>query len=82
LSEILITEHERHSSFLAFGREALANGTRLLEINVPGVGFASGVLEREGEDGAALLDGVFAVGVRGGEGPRDLVEGGGGREGI
>ena len=38
------------------------------------------VLELEGEDGAALLDGVFAVGVVGGEGLGDGVEGDGGGE--
>jgi hypothetical protein len=35
LSKILVTQHERHSSFFALGREPFANGTGLLEINVP-----------------------------------------------
>jgi hypothetical protein len=74
LSKILVAQHERHSSFLALGREPFANRTGLLEINVPGVCVASSVLERESEDGAALLDGVFAVGFGGGEGARDFVE--------
>ena len=38
------------------------------------------VLECESEDGLAVLDGVFAVGVGSGKGLRDLVEGGGGGE--
>lgn len=52
----------------------------LLEVNVPALGLASLVLEGEGVDAVALLDGVLAVGVGRVEGRVDGVEGGGGRE--
>lgn len=42
---------------------------------MPAVGVAGLVLEGEGEDGLALLDGVLALGVAGGEDGVDGVEG-------
>lgn len=53
---------------------------RLLEVDVPALGLAGLVLEGEGEDGAALLDGVLALGVARGKSGVDGVEGGGGGE--
>lgn len=41
--------------------ETLADGTGVLEVNVPAGGLALGVLEGEAEDGLALLNGVFAL---------------------
>ncbi len=59
--------------------EALADLALILEVNVPALGLASGVLEVEGEDGVALLDGVLLVcGVA--EGVVDGVKGGRGGE--
>lgn len=59
---------------------ALADGTLLLQVDVPALGLTSLVLEGEGKDGAALLDGVLAVGLASREGRADLVEGSGGGE--
>lgn len=52
----------------------------LLEVNVPALRLAPRVLECEPEDGAALLDGVLAVGVAGRERRVDGVERRGGGE--
>jgi hypothetical protein len=35
LSKVLVAQHHRDSRFLALGRKPFADGTRLLEINVP-----------------------------------------------
>lgn len=59
--------------------QPLADNTLLLQVNVPAGRLAGLVLEGEGEDGLALLDGVLALGV-GLEGVGDGVEGGGGGE--
>jgi hypothetical protein len=67
------------TSLLALRGSALAEGTGLLEVDVPGLLLASGVLEVEGEDGTTLLDGVLAVSVAL-ESVRNGVEGSGGRE--
>lgn len=53
---------------------------RLLEVDVPALGLAGLVLEGEGEDGVALLDGVLAVLGAGVEGRGDGVESDGGGE--
>jgi hypothetical protein len=82
LSEILIAQHQRDGRLLALGRKPFANGARFFEINVPRIRIAGSVFERESIDGAAIFDGVFAVGFRGGEGARDFVKGGGGGEGV
>ena len=60
--------------------QALGNGARVLEVDVPAVGLAGGVLEGEGEDGVALLQGVLAVGLAGVESGVDRLEGLGGGE--
>jgi hypothetical protein len=78
--EIRIAQHERDARFFALGRGALAYGAGVFEVNVPCLFCAGCVLELEGEDAVALFDGVFAVGVAGGEGLRDGIEGGGGGE--
>lgn len=59
--------------------ESLANSALVLEVDVPAFGLASAVLEVEGEDGVALLDGVLLVGVAG-ESNGNSVKGCGGRE--
>jgi len=38
----------------------LPHNALVLQVDVPALGVAGAVLEREGEDGTALLDGVFA----------------------
>ena len=53
---------------------ALANGALVLEVDVPALGLAGGVLEGEGKDGVALLHGILAVGLAGVEGVVDLVK--------
>lgn len=60
--------------------KTLANLALVLEVNVPLVGLAGGVLEDESKDGVALLDGVLAVSVAAGKGAVNGVESGGGRE--
>lgn len=67
----------RTSRFISKTLGDLALG---LEIDVPAVGLAGLVLEGEGEDGVALLDGVLTLGVGGGEGCVDGIEGLGGGE--
>lgn len=47
----------------------------LLEVDVPALGLASLVLQGEGEDAVALLDGVLALILGGGEDGVDGVEG-------
>ena len=66
----------------ALRRVALPHAALLLEINVPAVGVAGGVLQREGEDGAAFLDRVLAARVVGRQRGVDGVEGRGGGEGV
>ena len=55
--------------------QALGNSARALEVDGPALGLAGGVLEGEGEDGVALLQGILAVGLAGVEGGVDGVEG-------
>jgi hypothetical protein len=59
--------------------ETLGDLALVLEVNVPALDLAGGVLNVEGEDGVALLDGVLLVGGIG-EGGLDGVEGGRGGE--
>ena len=66
----------------ALRRLALPHAALVLEINVPAVGVAGGVLQREGEDGAAFLDRVLAARVVGRQRGVDGVEGRGGGEGV
>lgn len=81
LLEVLVAEHERHSGLLALRRSALAGLACLLEVEVPRLLRAGVVFEREGEDDAAFLDGVFAfrLVLQGGG---DGVEGFAGGEGV
>lgn len=69
-------------SLLALGRNTLADGAGLLQVNVPALGRTGPVLEREREDGSALLDGVLAVGLVGGQDVLDGVERGRGGESV
>lgn len=79
LLELGIVEHKRDGGLFALRRYATAHCASLLQVDVPRLFFAV-VLECEGEDGSAGLDGGFAVGGRGGEGGLDCVEGGRGGE--
>lgn len=58
--------------------ESLANGALVLEVDVPALNLAGGVLEVEGEDGVALLDGVLLVGLAGESGGDGVKRRGGG----
>lgn len=69
-------------SLLASRGLALADFARLLEINVPCFFLVLGVLQLEGEDGFALVDGVFSLGFARGKGSIDGFKGLGGREGF
>lgn len=68
LSKVLVAQHKRDGRLLAFWREALADCASLLQVDEPRLGVFCVVLECEGEDDAALLDGVLLVGGRVGEG--------------
>lgn len=58
----------------------LANGSGLLQVDVPAV-LGAGALDVEGEDGTALLDGILALGLVN-ESRGDEVESGRGRDGV
>lgn len=60
--------------------DASADCALLLEVNVPAGRLAGLVLEGEGEDGLAVLDGVLAVGFAAAQSGVDGLEGLGGRE--
>ena len=60
--------------------KTLADLASLFQINVPALGLARLVLECEGIDAVALLDGVLAFGIGGIEGLVDGVECGRSRE--
>lgn len=68
-------EGELTTRLLAFWRQAFADCTGLFQVNVPALLLSLFVLQCEGEDGAAFLDGIFALGIAG-EGRRDCVESG------
>lgn len=61
-------------------RSALEDGALLLEVDVPVLRLAGGVLQDKGKDGVALLDGVLTVGIAGVEGRVDGVKGNRGGE--
>lgn len=67
-------------SLSTLGGDTLANSTLLLEVEVPGLFLAAGVLEVESNDGLGLVDGVLALSGVGLEGRVDHVERGGGGE--
>src|SRR5579859_2738498 len=48
---------------LALWPSAFCECACLLEVDVPALSLASRILQREGEDGIALLDSIFAVGL-------------------
>ena len=77
--ELRMRPRAQHTSRLV--AEPLADHTLLLEVDVPALALARLVLEREGEDGVALLDGIGALSWVGGQGGLDEVEGLGGGEG-
>lgn len=60
--------------------EALAHLALVLQVDVPALGLAGRVLQREGEDGVAQLQGLLAVRLARGQDAVDGVEGGRGRE--
>lgn len=61
-AKVLVAEGEGDVGLLALWCGSLSNSARLLEVNVPRLLLVV-VFECEAEDGAALLDGVGAVGV-------------------
>lgn len=67
--------------FLALRRWALADLAALLQVNVPCLLLRLCVLQVESEDGATLLDGIFALGI-GREGGGDGVESSGRGESV
>ena len=71
---------KRTIGLFSLRRLAMPDIAFFLEIDVPACRLAGAVLQCEGEDGVALLDGVFALGRVGCEGGLDGVEGGGGGE--
>lgn len=75
--EVIVRQAEGDGGLLA---ETLGDLAGVLEVEVPGSGLASLVLEGEGEDGVGLLDGVLAVGLAGGQGSVDGVESSGAGE--
>lgn len=74
--------YKRTISLSTGGGGTLADDALVLEIEVPALLLAGGVLEVERDDGLGVLDGVFALGFVGLEGGVDHVEGGGGGEGV
>jgi hypothetical protein len=64
------------------GCGALADFPLVLQVNVPAPLLAGVVLQGEGVDAGALLDGVLALGVVGSESGVDGIKGGRGREGV
>lgn len=68
------------SRTIRLGANSGTNGARLLEVDVPASLLAGRVLENEGVNTVALLDGVGAVGVAGIDGGVDGVKSGRGRE--
>lgn len=62
--------------------KASLNGALVLEVNVPAGRLARLVLEGEGKDSLAVLDGVLAAGFVAAESGVDGLEGLGGRESV
>lgn len=80
LLKVRIREHQSARCLPALGRQAPSRHTLVFQVDVPTLGLALWVLEREGEDAFALFDGCgLFLGVRR-EGLADDVEGCGGRE--
>lgn len=77
VGEVIVGEDEGDGGLLA---EALGDLAGALEVEVPGSGLASLVLEGEGEDGTALLDGSLALVLRGVQDGVDGIESRGGGE--
>lgn len=77
VGEVIVGEDEGDGGLVA---EALGDLTGVLEVEVPRSGLASLVLDGEGEDGTALLDGVLALVLRAVEDSVDGIESRGGGE--
>jgi len=62
-----VSEENRQltTRLLALWRKAFTDCASLLEVNVPILLLALFVLQSEGEDRTALLDGIFALGITG-----------------
>lgn len=73
LAKVLLGEDECDIGLCAGAGRDLAS---LLEVDVPAGLIAARVLECEGVDAVALLDGVLAIGIAGVDGRLDGVEGG------
>lgn len=69
-------------SLAASRGSALAHLTLVLQVEVPALLLALGVLQVEGDDGLGRVDGVLALALVGLEGLVDGVERGGGGEGV
>jgi hypothetical protein len=69
-------------SLAALGGEPVSNLALVLQVEVPGLFFAVGILDVECDDGLGLLEGVLAVSLVGLERLVDDVEGGGRGVGI
>lgn len=73
-------EDEKNARTVRLLAQALADLALVLEVDVPALGLARGVLEGEGKDGVALLHGILAVGLAGREHLVDFVKRRGGGE--
>lgn len=69
-------------SLAALRSEPVSNLALVLQVEVPGLFFAVGILDVEGDDGLGLFEGVLAVSLVGLERLVDDVEGGGRGVGI
>lgn len=63
-------------------RSTLAHLTLVLQVEVPALLLALGVLQVEGDNGLGRVDGILTLGLVGLEGLVDGVERGGGGEGV
>lgn len=77
IAKVLVAQDESDVGLL--GRLALADGARLLEVDVVRSDVTRCVLDVEGEDGVALLDRVLSARGVGFQRRSNSVEGGGGR---
>lgn len=78
MAENRIVSWGKHTGGLV--AKTLGDLALLLEVDVPAVGLTGSVLQIEGKDGIALLDGVLAVGLAGFQSIVDGVESGRGGE--
>jgi hypothetical protein len=71
----VFAQHAQHTiNLLSLGPSALRHLARLLEVDVPALRLALGILQRKGEDGICLLDGRLTFARVSAEGAGDEVE--------